>query len=122
MFHKRKSVDPKSLVSFTVLPENIVVQASHESTILDALLDAEIEIDHSCGGMGTCGTCRVFVEKGLENFAPPDLAEREIIEDRKFSENERLSCQNLVKQGLSVRRPLSPFLTAILKGEGFRLC
>lgn len=105
MFHKRKSVDPKSLVSFTVLPENIVVQASHETTILEALLNADIEIDHSCGGMGTCGTCRVFVEKGLEDFAPPDLAEREIIEDRKFNINERLCCQNYVKQGLVLRKP-----------------
>ncbi len=107
MFHKRKSVDPKSLISITVLPENVVVQASQSSTILDALLDAEIEIDHSCGGMGSCGTCRIFVEKGLEKFAEPDEPEKEIRQDRGFAANERLSCQNLVKDGLVLRKPYS---------------
>ena len=96
MFHKRKTVDTKPPVSITVLPENVVVQASQGSTILDALLNADIDIDHSCGGMGTCGTCRIFVEKGLENFEEPGLAEREIRDDRQFNPNERLSCQNLV--------------------------
>jgi ferredoxin len=105
LFHKRKPVDPKSHISLTVLPENIVVQASQGSTILEALLKAEIEIDHSCGGMGTCGTCRIFVEKGLEKFAPPEEAEQEIISDRQFKKNERLSCQNRVCDGLVLRKP-----------------
>jgi len=105
LFHKRKSVDTKSSISLTVLPENVVVQASQGSTILDALLKAEIEIDHSCGGMGTCGTCRIFVEKGLENFVEPHEAEQEIILDRQFKSNERLSCQNLAQNGLVIRKP-----------------
>ncbi len=105
MFVKRKSVDKNSMISITVLPENRVVQASQGSTILDALLDAEVDIYHSCGGMGTCGTCRVFVEKGLENFEPPSAAEQEMIEDRQFTKNERLCCQNLVQPGLVIRIP-----------------
>jgi ferredoxin, 2Fe-2S len=105
LFLKRKSVDKKSLVSLTVLPENLVVQASQGSTILDALLDAKVEIDHSCGGMGTCGTCRVYVEKGLENFVEPQEAEKEIMADRQFAQNERLCCQNQVQPGLVIRKP-----------------
>jgi ferredoxin len=105
LFHKRKTVDTKPPVTITVLPENLVVQASQGSTILDALLNADIEIDHSCGGMGTCGTCRIFVEKGLESFEEPNEAEREIRQDRKFKPNERLSCQNHVLPGLVIRKP-----------------
>lgn len=107
MFHKRKSVDTKPPISITVLPENLVVQASQGSTILEALLAADVEIDHSCGGMGTCGTCRIFVEKGLETFEEPGEAESEIRNDRQFKTNERLSCQNMVQQGLVIRKPQS---------------
>ena len=53
--------------------------------------------------MGTCGTCRVVVEKGLELFEGPEEIEREIIQDRQFQQNERLSCQNRVKNELVLK-------------------
>lgn len=105
MIQKRRTVDPKQPVLLKILPEEIDVPASHTDTILEALLEAEIEIDHSCGGMGTCGTCRVFVEKGLEKFGPRNEPESEIAQDRQFAENERLACQNFVKDGLVLRKP-----------------
>ena len=107
MIHKRKPVDPKSIISFRILPENKLVQASHDSTILEALLKAEIELDHSCDGHGTCGTCRVFVEKGLEELSPRNEIENEFAVDRQFQKNERLSCQCLVQDGLVIRKPQS---------------
>jgi 2Fe-2S ferredoxin len=88
-----------------ILPEEKIVQASQEQTILEALLENKIEIDHTCGGMGTCGTCRIFVQKGLEKFELRNEIESEIAADRGFTENERLSCQNLVKDGLVLRKP-----------------
>jgi 2Fe-2S ferredoxin len=105
LFRKNKRVDIKEKILLTVLPEQIVVEASQGDTVLQALLDANIEIDHSCGGMGTCGTCRMYVEKGLEKFGDPNEAEKEIRSDRNFEPNERLSCQNLVVAGLVLRKP-----------------
>lgn len=98
-------IDPRNKLSFRVLPEDIEVQASQKQTILEALLEAHIEIDHSCGGMGSCGTCRVFVIKGLEQLGPRNELEKEIAEDRNFSVEERLSCQNLVVMGLLLKKP-----------------
>lgn len=98
-------IDPRNKLSFRVLPEDIEVQASQKQTILEALLEAHIEIDHSCGGMGSCGTCRVFVIKGLELLGPRNELEKEIAEDRNFSVEERLSCQNLVVMGLLLKKP-----------------
>jgi ferredoxin len=105
LIHKRKPVDPKSIISFRILPENKLVQASQDSTILEALLKADIELDHSCDGHGTCGTCRIFVEKGLEKLGPRNEVENEFASDRQFRENERLSCQCLVQEGLILKRP-----------------
>jgi 2Fe-2S ferredoxin len=88
-----------------ILPDQKIVQASQGQSILETLLENHIEIDHSCGGMGSCGTCRVFVQAGLEQFSPRNELEQAIAEDRGFAENERLSCQNLVKPGLVIRKP-----------------
>ena len=92
-------------ISFEILPDQKIVQASQGQTILDALLSHGIEIDHSCGGMGSCGTCRIFVQQGLELFEPRNEVEQDIADDRQFIENERLCCQNLVKPGLILKKP-----------------
>lgn len=108
LIQKRKSVDSKSSISLRILPEDRIVPTSHGKTILDAILDDGLEIDHSCGGMGTCGTCRVFIEKGLEKLAPRNEPESEIAGDRQFAENERLSCQNFAFEGMVIRKPSNP--------------
>lgn len=78
---------------------------SQSATILEALLELKVEIDHSCGGNGSCGTCRVFVEAGLEKLDLRNEVEAEIAHDRGFSANERLSCQTQVKDQIAVRIP-----------------
>lgn len=72
---------------------NQSVTVSQNSTVLDAALEAKINISHSCGGNGTCGTCLILIQKGLENCSPRNEIEREMAEDRGFGEHERLSCQ-----------------------------
>jgi ferredoxin len=104
LIQKRKPVETKPRVSFTILPEKQIVQASQGTTILQALLDSKVQIDHSCGGMGTCGTCRLWVEEGLGLLGPRTEAENEIAEDRQFSKNERLSCQCEVQEGLVLKK------------------
>jgi ferredoxin, 2Fe-2S len=105
LIQKRKAVDTKSHISLKILPEGRIVQASQTQTILEALQEAEIPMDSSCGGMGTCGTCRLFIEEGLEKLSPRNDPETEIAVDRNFANNERLSCQNFVKDGLVLRKP-----------------
>jgi ferredoxin len=105
LIQKRKAVDPKSTISFKILPDNKNVSASQGTTILKALRSAKIEIASSCDGMGTCGTCRVFVENGLEKLGPRNEIENEFAQERSFKDNERLSCQCLVQEGLVLRKP-----------------
>ncbi len=106
MIRKRKSTEEKA-ISFRVFPEEKTVYASHGQTILEAIISADIEIDHTCGGMGTCGTCRIFVEHGLDSFPEAGEIESEIRTQRGFAANERLCCQNLVAPGLVLRKPKS---------------
>ncbi len=66
-------------------------------SLLDIAVENSVEISHSCGGMGSCGTCRVYLEweplEGGPN-APTEI-EAEMRADRGFSACERLACQTV---------------------------
>lgn len=80
-----------------ILPENQSVEASQDMTILEALVLKNINIDHSCGGMGSCGTCRIFIVSGAQHLCEPTDIEIEMAQDRGFDKTERLSCQSAIR-------------------------
>lgn len=96
---------PKSPIFITFLPEARVVEASHGETLLETALRTGIEIPHSCGGNGTCGTCRVLIQVGLNKMPLRNEIEAEMANDRKFEANERLCCQNFAQEGLIIQVP-----------------
>lgn len=96
----------KSHIQVTFLPSEFVVEVSQkDANLLESALRAGFELDHSCGGNGTCGTCRVFVERGLDTLPERNEIETEMAEDRKFAVEERLCCQIKPEQSLVVRVP-----------------
>lgn len=89
----------------TFLPENKSVEIKGEANLLELALNNNVEISHSCGGMGTCTTCRVFVDNSVENLPPRSDLESEVAHERNFKENERLACQTPPYSGWVVRVP-----------------
>lgn len=81
------------------------IEILNKGTLLELLLQNKIEIFHSCGGMGSCGTCRVYVESPMEELPKRNEIENEMAESRGFSDNERLSCQLKPYPNLCVRIP-----------------
>lgn len=92
-------------VTFIIGHEQFEVEYSDELSVLELALKNEIPVPTSCGGNGTCGTCRLFVENFVEKLNPKEGNELEMSEDRNFQENERLSCQIVPLPGLIVRVP-----------------
>ncbi|MFM6929338.1 MAG: 2Fe-2S iron-sulfur cluster-binding protein [Bdellovibrio sp.] len=76
-----------------------------DQSVLDVALRAGLALNHTCGGFGTCGTCRVFVREGLENLPPRNEVESEMAEDRGFKDCERLACQTPPLDGLVIEIP-----------------
>ncbi len=76
-----------------------------EESVLEVALNNGIEIPHSCGGMGSCTTCRILVEHSPHPLPPRNELEQEIADMRAFSPAERLSCQLPPLAGLVVRVP-----------------
>lgn len=69
------------------------VSDKHQS-VLEVAIGHGIPLDHSCGGYGTCGTCRVHVVTNeVSCLGPRNEVEAEMAEERGFSHNERLACQ-----------------------------
>lgn len=62
-------------------------------TVLDLLNAHKIGISQSCGGSGSCTTCRINVIKGSEYLAPRTEIENERALERNYSPQERLACQ-----------------------------
>lgn len=81
------------------------VFADEEVSLLANLLQNNIEMDHSCGGNGTCGTCRIVVLDGFEKTSEIGEIEAEMRLDREFDENERLSCQTYIKGNIKITIP-----------------
>lgn len=95
----------QSKVRYLILPEHKIVEASQGQTILESALKAKIPLNHTCGGFGTCGTCRVRIREGLEKLGPRTELEAELAQDRGFQAEERLACQIEVQDGLVIERP-----------------
>lgn len=86
-------------------PGEIRCPIRSEESVLAVALRNGVEIPHSCGGMGSCTTCRVFVEKSGEELPERNELELDIASMREFADNERLSCQLPPLAGLVVRIP-----------------
>lgn len=90
-------------VIFLSEPEPIAY--TQGETILEAALKNNVNLDHECDGMGTCGTCRVFVRSGLERLGKRNGIENEKAEILGYKPYERLACQNKCVEGLELEIP-----------------
>ena len=86
-----------------ISPIDKPLKIGDSETVLGVALRNKVEIGHSCEGMGSCTTCRVFVEQGEVN--PRTEVEADRARERGFQLNERLSCQLKPTPGLKVRLP-----------------
>ena len=60
------------MTTLTVLPEGKTIEVSEGTTLLAALLGAEIAILHKCEGQAKCGSCHIFVQEGRKGLSPQD--------------------------------------------------
>lgn len=77
-----------------VCPDGAVIEAEPGTSICDALLEHDIEIDHACGQVCACTTCHVVIREGFNSLNDPDEDEEDML-DRAWGlePTSRLSCQ-----------------------------
>lgn len=80
-------------------PEGAVIEATPGTSICEALLDNDIEIEHACEMSCSYTTCHVIVREGFNSLNPSDENEDDLL-DRAWGLTpiSRLSCQAFVGQ------------------------
>jgi adenylate cyclase len=86
--------------------DNKTIYASPDDTILEAMLEAEINHTHVCGCKGRCSTCRVYVMDGLSNCLPRNENEKQVAVKLGFPQNIRLACQTKISGDITIKRPV----------------
>lgn len=71
-------------------------------TLLEGAREAGLDLNSPCGGEGTCGGCRVKVERPE---VPVTSADRRFFDEKALSEGWRLACQLRVAEDLVVTVP-----------------
>lgn len=89
----------KYLIKF--LPSGKSVKVSPNYNLKQAILDSGIHIDSSCGGVGTCGRCKVWVREGKVN-----TKKSRFISSKEKENGYVLSCLSKVKSDLIVEIPM----------------
>ncbi|MBN8837786.1 MAG: 2Fe-2S iron-sulfur cluster binding domain-containing protein [Sphingobacteriia bacterium] len=86
---EQKGVDPVTL-------QNI----KDGDSLLEILLDHDIELHHNCGAVCACSTCHLYVDKGMEFLEELNDKEEDFI-DRAVNPriNSRLGCQCVLQPG-----------------------
>jgi Na+-transporting NADH:ubiquinone oxidoreductase subunit F len=68
--------------------------------LLRALEEAGLRLPSACGGVGTCGQCRLVVLEGADDPLPTEAAR---LTRRELAQGTRLACQLMVRQDLQVQ-------------------
>ncbi|GAA4753878.1 2Fe-2S iron-sulfur cluster-binding protein [Flavisolibacter ginsenosidimutans] len=78
-------------------------------TLLEVLLNDDVNIRHDCGGVCHCTTCHIYIEKGGNFLEEPSKRETDFLKKVAQRKPEsRLACQCLLLAGkgeITVRLP-----------------
>ncbi|MEJ2412411.1 MAG: ASKHA domain-containing protein [Anaerolineales bacterium] len=91
------------------------VQAEEGENLGEVVARTGLPLEQPCAGRGTCGKCKVLVEKGT---APPDEIELENLTPGEIALNNRLACRAKVQgETRIVLSPIVVYSNKIFKGS-----
>ena len=79
------------------LPSQTLMHIRPGQSLLEICLKNNIGLHHNCGGVCSCSTCHVYIEKGAEHLEELSRREEDYLK-KAFSTkpNSRLACQCLL--------------------------
>lgn len=90
------------MVKLKLISENIEIDVEPGTFLKDAVLQADSKFPFGCQ-RGSCGTCRCFVLKGMENLNDPTEAEEFLFSTLTAVEpHERLGCQLIIQGDVEI--------------------
>lgn len=98
----RRNNDQHNTNAEAALEKTAEIQFSKPQNLLELLNAHNIGINQSCGGFGSCTTCRIYVTHNVESLLPRNEIERERAQERNFLAHERLACQIEIQDTISI--------------------
>lgn len=84
----------KFLPHESLCPKGKEIDAEPGVSVLDAALNAGIDIEHACEKQAACTTCHVIVRDGFSSLVPAEEKEEDMLDKAWGLEpTSRLSCQ-----------------------------
>ena len=75
-------------------PEGKTIEGASGISLCEALLEADVEIEHACAMSCACTTCHVIVRKGFDDLPDSDDDEDDLLDMAwGLTPQSRLSCQ-----------------------------
>ena len=79
-------------------PEGVVINASKGTSVCQALLANDIEIEHACEMSNACTTCHVYIREGFDEIEESDETEDDLLDKAwGLDPDSRLSCQAILE-------------------------
>ncbi len=97
---RRERKQEAAVARVTFLPDEKSVDVTPGMTLLEAARAADVYINASCNGKGSCGKCKLIVREGQVDAGPTPL-----LSDREKEANYVLACQSRIKGDLTVSIP-----------------
>ena len=80
-----------------LVPDGAVLEVASGTSICDALLANDIDIEHACEKSCACTTCHIYVREGFDSLEEADELEEDYLDKAWGVEpDSRLSCQAIV--------------------------
>jgi len=106
--HKRKArqarqkaaLEKADTYKVSFQPENKTIQVKPGSTLLEAAQKADVHINASCNGKGSCGKCKLILNSGDIEQEPTPL-----LSDQEKENNYMLACRTKVQGDVAVSIP-----------------
>ncbi len=93
--------DDSSACSVSFQPQDVTVKVPAGTNLLEAAGKADVYVNASCNGKGSCGKCKLIVESGsVKNGTHTSL-----LTDMELQKGMVLSCQAIVTGDVTVRIP-----------------
>lgn len=100
---------------------------ARDENIYQLLINSGIRVRSLCGGLGTCGKCKIMFQKGKKYLNSPTDSEKAVLTPTEINESWRLACQSRIAENqIPLLETLQPpqiriFLPQELLVEDFKI-
>ena len=95
-----KAVEPHGQHTVTFLPDGQTARVAAGTTLLEAAQAADVFVNASCNGKGSCGKCKLVIESGSAASEPTSL-----LTEKEQEKGYVLACQSRVTGDVTVAVP-----------------